>query len=100
MDGRTRFEIKVNRKIVSRQLELILIKQSWDLVPWITYTFLEAIHLFVRFIVMLFAFLTLSCPRGSPLRVKSSGIRQSKICKCHECAYGPERVNGIIVFDV
>lgn len=27
MDGRTRFEIKLKRKIVSRQLELILIKQ-------------------------------------------------------------------------
>ena len=70
MDGRTRFEMKVKRKIVSRQLELILIKQILGLGSVDNLYFLEAIHLFVRFIVMLFAFLTLSCPKGSPLTSK------------------------------
>ena len=36
--------------------------------------------------------LTLKQPRASHWRVKSSGVRHSKVYKCHECTYGRESV--------
>ena len=45
--------------------------------------------------IMVRVLLTPPCPRGSHWGVKSSGVRQSKIYKCHERAYGPERIKRV-----
>ena len=39
--------------------------------------------------------LTLSLPRGSPLMSKSSGVRQSKIYKCHLALMGGKGVTDV-----